>query len=181
MMGAGRHWNAAPSSPPQSPDPALRRAGWPESGLRVGDAERTAVADRLAWHFSHGRLDQAEFDDRLDRAMRATTIADLRVLLADLPEGGRTGPAPATASRRQERRIRQAELDLQRRRMRQDLRDARRAARVHRMRPLGRAIVLVAAVVVCVAVAVHIATHSVIAWIVLGLIAVVWLRSRVRR
>ena len=46
--------------------------------IRVSDAERQAVADRLAEHFSSGRLDQAEFDERVGRAMGAKTHADNR-------------------------------------------------------------------------------------------------------
>ena len=53
--------------------------------IRVSDAERQAVADRLAEHFSSGRLDQAEFDERVGRAMGAKTQADLNGLFADLP------------------------------------------------------------------------------------------------
>ena len=56
--------------------------------MRVSDAERQAVADRLAEHFSSGRLDQAEFDDRVGRAMNAKTRADLNGLFDDLPETG---------------------------------------------------------------------------------------------
>jgi GntR family transcriptional regulator len=56
--------------------------------LRVSDAEREAVADRLAEHFAAGRLDQDEFDDRVGRAMSAKTRADLSGLFADLSEIG---------------------------------------------------------------------------------------------
>jgi hypothetical protein len=56
--------------------------------MRVSDAERQEVADRLAEHFSSGRLDQAEFDDRVGRAMSAKTRADLNGLFDDLPETG---------------------------------------------------------------------------------------------
>ena len=56
--------------------------------LRVSDAERQAVTDRLAEHFGDGRLDQAEFDERVGRAMSAKTHADLGGLFADLPETG---------------------------------------------------------------------------------------------
>jgi GntR family transcriptional regulator len=56
--------------------------------LRVSDAEREAVAGRLAEHFAAGRLDQAEFDDRVGRAMSAKTRGDLRGLFADLSETG---------------------------------------------------------------------------------------------
>jgi GntR family transcriptional regulator len=56
--------------------------------LRLSDAEREALTDRLAGHFAAGRLDQAEFDDRVGRAMSAKTRADLRGLFAGLPETG---------------------------------------------------------------------------------------------
>ena len=71
--------------------------------MRVSDAERQAVADRLAEHFSAGRLDQAEFDERVGRAMSAKTRADLNGLFDDLPETGApaaTGQATGQLRRR---------------------------------------------------------------------------------
>ena len=69
--------------------------------LRVSDAERQEVADRLAEHFASGRLDQAEFDDRVGRAMGAKTRADLGGLFADLPETGAPAvPVPPRSRRR---------------------------------------------------------------------------------
>jgi hypothetical protein len=53
--------------------------------MRISDADRADVADRLSKHYSDGRLDQAEFNERLDRAMNAKTQADLNGLFADLP------------------------------------------------------------------------------------------------
>ena len=67
--------------------------------MRVSDAERQAVADRLAEHFSSGRLDQAEFDDRVGRAMSAKTRADLNGLFDDLPETGAPAATDPTARR----------------------------------------------------------------------------------
>ena len=49
----------------------LFRGMYSDQQLRVSDAERQAVTDRLAEHFAEGRLDQAEFDDRVGRAMNA--------------------------------------------------------------------------------------------------------------
>ncbi|HWN01170.1 MAG TPA: DUF1707 domain-containing protein [Streptosporangiaceae bacterium] len=72
--------------------------------MRVSDAERQAVADRLAEHFSSGRLDQAEFDERVGRAMSAKTRADLNGLFDDLPETG--APAATDPSAGQLRRRR---------------------------------------------------------------------------
>ena len=54
--------------------------------LRVSDADRAAVADLLARHYGDGRLDQAEFDERVTRAMAAKTGGDFRGLLDDLPD-----------------------------------------------------------------------------------------------
>jgi hypothetical protein len=54
--------------------------------VRASDAERTEVADRLSKHYSDGRLDQAEFNERLDRAMNAKTRADFHGLFFDLPD-----------------------------------------------------------------------------------------------
>jgi len=71
-----------------------------DQNMRVSDAERQAVADRLAEHFSSGRLDQEEFDERVSRAMGAKTRADLNGLFDDLPEAGQSLPetgAPAGA------------------------------------------------------------------------------------
>ncbi len=56
-----------------------------DPNMRISDAERAEVADRLSKHYSDGRLDQAEFNERLDRAMNAKTQADLNGLFADLP------------------------------------------------------------------------------------------------
>ena len=80
----------------------LFRGMYSDQHLRVSDAERQAVTDRLAEHFADGRLDQAEFDDRVGRAMNAKTRADLSGLFSDLPETG----APAVADRAHGRRRR---------------------------------------------------------------------------
>jgi hypothetical protein len=82
-------------------------AGHSDQNMRVSDAERQAVADRLAEHYGDGRLDHAEFDERVGRAMSAKTRADLRGLFDDLPEHGVPAdaaspgsPAPARRKRR---------------------------------------------------------------------------------
>ena len=55
------------------------------ANLRLSDADRAAVADRLAKHYADGRLDEAEFSERVDRAMSAKTQSDLTGLFFDLP------------------------------------------------------------------------------------------------
>ena len=72
--------------------------------MRVSDAERQAVADRLAEHFSSGRLDQAEFDERVGKAMGAKTRADLNGLFDDLPETGAPAATDPTGPTGQPRR-----------------------------------------------------------------------------
>jgi hypothetical protein len=57
----------------------------PYQQMRVSDAERSDVADALSKHYSDGRLDETEFNDRLQKAMSAKTRADLSGLLVDLP------------------------------------------------------------------------------------------------
>jgi hypothetical protein len=54
--------------------------------VRVSDAERSEITDILARHYADGRLDQAEFNERVDRAMKAKTRGDFRGLLDDLPD-----------------------------------------------------------------------------------------------
>jgi len=80
----------------------LFRGMYSDQHLRVSDAERQTVTDRLSEHFAAGRLDQAEFDDRVGRAMNAKTRADLSGLFSDLPETG----APAVADHAHGRRRR---------------------------------------------------------------------------
>ena len=67
--------------------------------LRVSDAERDAVASELAGHLQDGRLDAAEFDERLSQAMTARTRGDLDRLLTDLPRAA-SEQAPAGRSPR---------------------------------------------------------------------------------
>jgi Domain of unknown function (DUF1707) len=87
-----------------------RRIRYSDQHIRVSDAERNAVTERLAAHYGDGRLDQAEFDERVSRAMSAKTRGDLEGLFDDLPDpepagaSGRGGPAgPAVPYRRRHR------------------------------------------------------------------------------
>jgi hypothetical protein len=78
-----------PSSQPRSHGLVPRfRYGYTDRQIRVSDAERSEVTDRLAAHFGEGRLTQAEFDERAAQATNAKTRGDLRGLFADLPEPG---------------------------------------------------------------------------------------------
>ena len=73
---------------PTSSQQWTRRIRYSDQHIRVSDAERTEVTDRLAVHFAEGRLTQAEFDERAGQAMNAKTRGDLRGLFDDLPEPG---------------------------------------------------------------------------------------------
>ncbi|MDP9799157.1 signal recognition particle GTPase [Catenuloplanes nepalensis] len=53
--------------------------------MRAADGDREAVAERLRAALNEGRLDLAEFDERLGRAYAAKTYGDLDGLLSDLP------------------------------------------------------------------------------------------------
>jgi hypothetical protein len=65
------------------------------SGLRAADHDRQEVVDRLRTALDDGRLTLEEYLDRMGRAYQAVTYADLALLCADLPVGGRAGAAPA--------------------------------------------------------------------------------------
>ncbi|WP_054814310.1 DUF1707 SHOCT-like domain-containing protein [Nocardia arizonensis] len=55
------------------------------TGTRASDAERDAVVRQLAAHLTDGRIDLAEYDQRVATVYGATTRDDLRLVLADLP------------------------------------------------------------------------------------------------
>jgi Domain of unknown function (DUF1707) len=96
---------SAPSSSRWGRGAAGRRASSVSPQLRVSDAERADVADRLSKHYSDGRLDQAEFDERLDQAMKAKTQSDLHGLFTDLPAAEEPGKPVRQRSRRRGPRI----------------------------------------------------------------------------
>jgi Domain of unknown function (DUF1707) len=83
--------SAGPGTPAWLYAANRRRASY--SNMRISDAERAEVADLLSAHYSDGRLDQAEFNTRLDQAMHAKTYAELGGLLADLPHTDGAPPA----------------------------------------------------------------------------------------
>jgi hypothetical protein len=72
-----------------------RRIRYSDQHIRVSDADRNSVAELLGQHYADGRLDQAEFDDRIGRTMAAKTRGDLAGLFDDLPESGPAGAGAA--------------------------------------------------------------------------------------
>ncbi|MEU1052276.1 DUF1707 domain-containing protein [Streptomyces sp. NPDC005876] len=61
--------------------------------LRASDADRERVAEILRDALAEGRLDMAEFEERLDAAYRARTYGELAPITRDLPAGA----APAVS------------------------------------------------------------------------------------
>jgi len=55
------------------------------SSLRIADADREQLVDELREHAIAGRLTSEELEERIGKAYRATTRADLEQLKADLP------------------------------------------------------------------------------------------------
>jgi Domain of unknown function (DUF1707) len=138
------------------------RAGYVDPQMRVSDAERADVADRLSKHYSDGRLDQAEFNERLDRAMKARTRADLGGLFSDLPN--------AEEPRKEVRKVHQQETPP---------RNGRPRGRF-----IGLVLIVVIAVVLGHALGVafipfffwHTLTGSIFPWLLIALLVFLWLR-----
>jgi hypothetical protein len=91
------------SSQPWSASFQARRRGGQHPGVRASDAERTEVTDLLSKHYSDGRLDQSEFDERMQKAMNAKTHADFNGLFDDLPDMPGTEGTKAPPIRRRQR------------------------------------------------------------------------------
>jgi Domain of unknown function (DUF1707) len=53
--------------------------------LRAADADRERVAELLRTSHTEGRLDMAEFQERLERCYKAKTLGELDELVRDLP------------------------------------------------------------------------------------------------
>jgi hypothetical protein len=128
----------------------MRRGGYAHRDLRVSDAERAEVADRLSKHYSDGRLDQAEFDERVDQAMKAKTQSDLIGLFDDLPDPEEPEPA------RSQRPTKVA---------------PRRGGRPRRRHPV---LFFVLAVVAFLALS-HALVELYVPWLLIGVLAVLWL------
>jgi hypothetical protein len=64
--------------------------------MRASDQDRDAAVTRLQSAFAEGRLDDAEFDQRMRAALVAKTSGELERLSADLPDA-RPGRAPSAS------------------------------------------------------------------------------------
>jgi len=75
---------------------APTRTGTAGPPLRISDAERETIVERLGHHLTAGRLTITEFDERVALVYRATTQDDAGAVLADLPPTpAPTPPRPA--------------------------------------------------------------------------------------
>ena len=75
------------------------RYGPRDRTLRAADHDREAVGEILRTQHLEGRLSTDEFQERLERAMTATTYADLDELIADFPIEDETRAARAPRHR----------------------------------------------------------------------------------
>ncbi|MEU8691841.1 DUF1707 domain-containing protein [Streptomyces sp. NPDC048665] len=73
------------------------RAPAPAPDLRASDADRERVAEVLRDALAEGRLDMAEFEERLEATYRARTYGELTPLTRDLPTAAAAAP-PAPVS-----------------------------------------------------------------------------------
>src|SRR5215468_989469 len=60
--------------------------------IRLSDADRERVTERLREHYAEGRLSSDELDERITTALSAKTYGDLRGLMADLPDAAPVPP-----------------------------------------------------------------------------------------
>ncbi|WP_280235423.1 DUF1707 SHOCT-like domain-containing protein [Nocardia cyriacigeorgica] len=65
-------------------------------GTRASDAERAQTVELLSTHLADGRLDLAEYDQRVAQVWATTTRDDLGLVLSDLPTLPKA-PKPQTA------------------------------------------------------------------------------------
>jgi hypothetical protein len=61
--------------------------------IRISDADRERVVERLREHYADGRLTSDELDERVTAALNAKTYGDLRGPMTDLPEPETVGAA----------------------------------------------------------------------------------------
>src|SRR6266516_6173292 len=134
-----------------------RRGAAVNPDLRASDAERADVADRLSKHYGDGRLDQAEFNERMERAMNAKTHGEFDGLFADLPDlTDMTHPdAKSPAARKHQ------------------------AANPPARSPMYRFALLIL-IIVAAALLGQALIHSFFPWLLLGIVAFLWLRNKPR-
>ena len=73
--------------------PSLNPVG--KEHIRVSDADREQVVDRLRNAMGEGRLTLPEFDERLQHVYAAKTFGELQPVLHDLPVQRNSAPPPS--------------------------------------------------------------------------------------
>ncbi|PKW12615.1 DUF1707 SHOCT-like domain-containing protein [Saccharopolyspora spinosa] len=68
--------------------------------LRIGDPERESAMRLLGEHFSAGRLDVHEYDERCQQVATARFRSELNALFEDLPEPQPNAPSQQTPAAR---------------------------------------------------------------------------------
>ncbi|MGH3937340.1 MAG: DUF1707 SHOCT-like domain-containing protein [Pseudonocardiaceae bacterium] len=58
--------------------------------MRAADVDRERVAEQLRLAHAEGRLDLAEYDERVRQAWAARTYGELKILISDLPQAAAT-------------------------------------------------------------------------------------------
>lgn len=88
-----------PAAPliPRPDAPAPERAGTDRARLRASDADREQIAELLRTAVGEGRIDFAEFEERLTATYAARTYGELEPLVADLVITARPVAAPVAA------------------------------------------------------------------------------------
>ncbi|MFJ9081430.1 DUF1707 and DUF4190 domain-containing protein [Streptomyces sp. NPDC102340] len=76
-------------------NPSWQPVPWPghqghQPSMLAAHADRERAVDVLRAGFAEGRLQQSEYERRIERAYQARTVGELTMLVADLPQG----PAP---------------------------------------------------------------------------------------
>lgn len=66
--------------------------------IRIGNSERSQALEALGEHFTIGRLDQTEYEERVSAAAAAKTRTELSELFTDLPEPTPFGPGDGSAT-----------------------------------------------------------------------------------
>jgi|SRR5215475_12294091 len=145
------------SNPPWSNVYQSRRRGGTNPDLRVSDAERADVADRLSKHYGEGRLDQAEFNERMERAMSAKTVGDFAGLFSDLPELSEPG--------QNVHNVHNQPVPTKRSNCRS---------------PMSRILLLIL-IIVAAAILGHALMHSFFPWLLLAVAVFLWVRYNPRR
>ncbi|MGS0687802.1 DUF1707 SHOCT-like domain-containing protein [Nakamurella sp. GG22] len=67
----------------------LPGSGMTPPRMRAGTTDRQKAVDRLTQHFTDGRLEPDEFDERMGKAYKATYLDEFPALFVDLPEDER--------------------------------------------------------------------------------------------